>query len=460
MATNIKKTGIIWLILFFFVSSAVIADHNATVGLFGYATTYETLNSNLILNIYNDILSTDSINNVLLLTPGFSFITITDPTGWTHTENPLNYITNSSGISNDFSGNFRFVAKADKLTADTTYVWDVNTTSTNTQTQQFTLIVLNDPTAPIIYEVYPNQTYIQGFNQSFWINATDDETGIANASLWYGDCINYTEYILNCTGNICESTIDLSSLPDSSALCYYFTVYNNADDLSQSENLTTIIDRTAPTVTATSPADNIFIRDLPVVFVFMATDNVAPTLECSLIFNGATEETKTVLNGIEDNFTLDSLADGAYNWSVSCRDIAGWVNESESRIFTIDTMPPVTDIQIESRYYRGTDIAISANITDLGSGVNESTVYAVITTPSGATENLTLTQSGSVYSSVYSTTYDSELGDYTIIYYSADNLGNAGNSSAVFSLMYSYIVTLNLNPSTINVSNRKHNKLC
>jgi len=457
MATNIKKVGTIWLFLLLSLAATVFAVHDSTVNLFGYTTTYETRTSNLIINIYNNYSSTDSINNVLITTPGFTLINIIDPTGWTHTENPLNYITSTSGISNDFSGNFRFNAKAEKVTADTIYTWDVNTTSSNTVTHSFNLIVLNDPTAPIIYEVYPNQTYIQGLNQSFWINTTDDETGIANASLWYGDCINYSEYILNCTNNICESTIDLYSLPDSSILCYYFTAYNNAGDLSQSENLTTVIDRTPPTVIANSPTDNIFIRDLPVVFVFKATDNVAPTLECSLIFNGITEETKTVSNGVEDNFTLDTLADGTYNWSVSCRDIAGWTNQSELRTFTIDTMPPLTNIQIEPRYYRGINIPISADITDLGSGVNESTVYATITTPSGITENLTLTKSGSVYSAVYATTYDSELGDYTVTYHSADNLGNAGNESATFRLFYNYIINLNLNPPTTNISNSSAN---
>ena len=81
---------------------------------------------------------------------------------------------------------------------------------------------------------------------------------------------------------------------------------------------------------------------------------------CSLYLNGIFNQSNStsVLNGQKNNFTLNTIPEGEYNWTVNCSDYYGLSNVSETRIFYADRTAP----QINVSYPLEGDI-YAANIT-------------------------------------------------------------------------------------------------
>ena len=86
-------------------------------------------------------------------------------------------------------------------------------------------------------------------------------------------------------------------------------------------------------------------------FSYEFSNSSYPMDNCSLIFNGAINQTLTNINSSSTNyFSLNNVPDGDYSWSVNCSWPDGNISESESRILTVfnDVTPPSISIQAPS----------------------------------------------------------------------------------------------------------------
>ena len=71
-------------------------------------------------------------------------------------------------------------------------------------------------------------------------------------------------------------------------------------------------------------------------FSYEFSNSSYPMDNCSLIFNGAINQTLTNINSSSTNyFSLNNVPDGDYSWSVNCSWPDGNISESESRILTV-----------------------------------------------------------------------------------------------------------------------------
>ncbi len=141
--------------------------------------------------------------------------------------------------------------------------------------------------------------------------------------LWESDASGWTR--LNNTPDTVADTLGFTGLIPSST---YGILQNN---------VTTI-----PTINLMFPPDAYITNSGSIDFAFNASDDYYPTLSCSLYLDGNLNQTNaTTQNSTATDFPLLGIADGYHNWFINCTDLANETNFSETRSFTVDTIPPV-----------------------------------------------------------------------------------------------------------------------
>ena len=222
------------------------------------------------------------------------------------------------------------------------------------------------------------------------------------------------------------------------------TLIVNATDKAgnkASQIYTFIVDRTPPAINIISPADNAS-SDVPVSIIFNATDNLDPTLNCSLYLNNS-EHQKQIVNSsaIINMSTIIAMAD--YSWHLVCTDDAGNAATTGSRLIHVtDITGP--NIISNITYVARTEIyPFDVNVTDI-SGIDNVQITFNNT-------NLNLTNSGDFYSSNIVTDLTYPLGNYSITILANDTLGNNANYNDVFTLVQGYIISATLTPSNVDV---------
>ncbi|MBW2972302.1 PKD domain-containing protein [Candidatus Woesearchaeota archaeon] len=74
---------------------------------------------------------------------------------------------------------------------------------------------------------------------------------------------------------------------------------------------------------------------------FTPTDTKYPVLICGLSVNGALNRTGIIAtNNTQQTVSLTGMANGVYDWNVSCQDAAGNIGSSEERVFYISVGTP------------------------------------------------------------------------------------------------------------------------
>ena len=450
------KRGVILAVLSLLLLPLVFASHSATITS-DYNPIYETNPVNVTLTVENGLFSSHSINSVNVQTNGFAINNIAQLLGWTLTNNnSINFFTTTNAISNWGSQNFGFTISADNVAQDTQNNWTVTTTDTDLDSQSNTLqfTILNDNTAPIITSTLPG-AFIPGNNELFEVDANDSETGINSANLYFSNCdlifnnqtntssMQYTANTLLCVNGLCSLNKDLTA-ENEGDICFRYDVSNNGGEISTTNNLTSIIDRTAPSVTLTSPNDGVFIAANSVDLIFSANDNYDNDLNCSVDVNG----NPNTVNGIGNLSYNLAVNDGIYTWFAACTDEVALIQTTASRTFTVDNSSPNITITSSSVTDRGNDAIINVSIEDLGSGVNQSSITAEMIDANG---NLTqvLIIAGQI---TYPTTIASTPGVYTVIITADDNLGQQASESLQFRVRETFAITLTLSQSQIDAS--------
>src|SRR3989344_244095 len=104
-----------------------------------------------------------------------------------------------------------------------------------------------------------------------------------------------------------------------------------------------------------------------VTFSYGITNSSYLMNNCSFIFNGAVNQTKTNISSSSTNyFYLNSLQNGVYNWSVNCSWSDGFnISNSEDRVLNVlnDTTSPTVSLQTPSDEFDSTDRTIQFNYT-------------------------------------------------------------------------------------------------
>ncbi|MEM3408415.1 MAG: LamG-like jellyroll fold domain-containing protein, partial [Candidatus Micrarchaeia archaeon] len=125
---------------------------------------------------------------------------------------------------------------------------------------------------------------------------------------------------------------------------YYIYAVDNLGQNSTSEIrfiTLNITDIEPPSIQLILPSDNSYINSSTVTFTFNATDDTSNTLACSIYIDNELNQTNnSIINGSLSQFVITGLSDNQHTWKINCSDEAGNSNVSETRTFTIDTIPP------------------------------------------------------------------------------------------------------------------------
>src|SRR5208283_4432580 len=96
---------------------------------------------------------------------------------------------------------------------------------------------------------------------------------------------------------------------------------------------------TAPVVQLVSPGEGSTLTSSNVLLNFTAMSNISSTMNCSLYLDGLLNATNSsTANDTATTFNMSDLADGTYNWSVSCTDSALNTGASATQDFIVNTV--------------------------------------------------------------------------------------------------------------------------
>jgi hypothetical protein len=300
-----------------------------------------------------------SINNQI-----FSY-NVSDDTGILSCSLYINGIINQtdSSVANNAENSFIINGLADGY-----YDWMVScidNTTFEVQGNSSLWLLTIDTVAPVSEILTLNGT---------WFNTpTPQISAIINDSL--DPMLNYTLFVngsQNTAGTMPNATVTGITL-DSLSNDMHSIILQGTDDAGNSMNssVTTIyVDTIAPQITLLSPPSGLEIFNTTVTFNFTATDNMAQLLYCNLQISNHGQIQINATNNVQYSHTEDNLAAGLHYWNVTCSDIAGNSNISETWNFTI----PLPDMAItENDIYfnatnpsEGENITIFANISNLG----------------------------------------------------------------------------------------------
>ena len=446
-----KEVSIIVLIL---LATIVYAVPNATITLTPLSV-YETSNTLFNLTINNQF-KDEVISQITLSSSQLNITNVVNFSDWNNSFTATSIDWDNGDIETNAIALFQFYAQAGLISDNQSINLTIITTGPGGDTTDIIqLNITNDYSGPILSSNTPqdNGFLRQGItNQTISIDAVDPETGVLNTSFAYWNCTNVSNQIsvtLTCVNNTCTSIANLSAYQEGDRMCFAFTSYNNALEFS-TLNGSVGFDNTPPTVTLVSPTNG-SVASGNTSFLFNATDNLAPTLTCSLLVNDVTQATITAINSTITTLYYDvsNLSEAVHDWKISCEDGVGLIGESETRNILTGSGPEINlTINIVERTV---DYLINATITDETAVAN---AYAVFNN-----QTITLTAQGDNYIGTLSTDINYTLGNYSLTIFANDTLFFSSNRTLNFTLIQGYIITLNLDPATAEPGSYHHEVL-
>ncbi|MBD3249628.1 hypothetical protein GF336_06300 [Candidatus Woesearchaeota archaeon] len=354
------------------LAAVVYAAPDADVNLVPVSF-YET--NEMLFNITIDnLFKEEVIEEVRVNTENLEVQGVVNFNGWQSNFSEDSIRWHEGDIENNMIALFQFYAKAGLVDDDTGSDIEIISEGNGETTDIIQVTILNDDTSPNISNNVPSDG---GFlregiaDQEVSIDAEDPETGIKNASFSYWDCsanaTNVTVYDteLECSNGTCVDNVDLSHHEEGDRLCFEFTVYNNALESSTISGEAGF-DGTAPEVELIAP-DNGSYGGNNTLFSFNATDNLAPTLECTLVIDGEDIDSAVVDNGDASsaNYDMSGVEEGTHSWKVRCSDWVGLEAGSDSRDIIIDnTAPEITLVEPENNSMIGDEVIVNIDVTD------------------------------------------------------------------------------------------------
>jgi hypothetical protein len=278
--------------------------------------------------------------------------------GAINTTKPGSEITNN-GISNftltDLNGRYNWSVTCFD---NTSFRMQGNSTSRN---------LTVDTNAPYPNITTANYTWFNTTSPLINFIITDD----------YSNPISYTFYVNNnpnVSGSIGNNTPTgtlLQNITPDGTFSIVLQANDNAWNYRNSSSVIIYVDTEKPNINLTAPAPGESFNSTSVQFNFTPTDNMAGYTMCNLtISNGMYEYNINSSNNTPQSFNKSGFVSGTFRWNVSCIDLAGNRNTSETRNFTIrapDLVITSGNISFSnSTPEESTNITVYANIFNLG----------------------------------------------------------------------------------------------
>ncbi len=282
----------------------------------------------------------DTPPNVALITADNSFSTTgnitliynaTDNNGLRGAELILNgaiNLTNQTTVSNGVYSNFTLIGYPEGI-----YTWTVNVTdtnglnATNLSIRTFTI----DTNAPIVNLTYPpNNTQSNTGSLNFNFTVIDTIDTALTCSLFVGEISDLSFAASNGT----EIERSIAGLTDG------FKAWNVTclDDASnQGLSQLYYINISEPPTVELATDNNTFFNVSTFNLSYIPSDNTN-LASCELYIDGVFNQTNqsSIVNGAQNNFSVEGSASGAHTWFVNCIDTIGLQNATENRTFTVD----------------------------------------------------------------------------------------------------------------------------
>lgn len=261
-----------------------------------------------------------------------------------------------------------------------------------------------------------------------------------------GSAIKDSSIDIAVSDNYEVSDVDYSSGLDSSAWPVgWNTLTVTASDAAGNtavKDFQFYVDRTAPVIEVISPLDTASL-DYHGAFVVKATDDFDLSLDCTLNPSTSAPVSSVLESGVESTIA-STLPLGAFTWTASCTDDLGnTANSAVMNAIAVDLTGP--DISLSDLTYiaRGSDITITATITDI-SGIKNA--YAVF---DGNT--IALTANGNTYTGTYTTSAGMAPGVYTVEVFATDNNDLTSSAADSLTIVENYNIVLTV-PATATPS--------
>ncbi|MFH1506365.1 MAG: Ig-like domain-containing protein, partial [archaeon] len=243
--------------------------------------------------------------------------------------------------------------------------WTINctdNTSQSTQPTEFDLYI--DWTGPSIQlhkpdddDSFPTSTV------NFNFTVTDNLDSVLVCNLSIDGTVSTTNNNFNANNGSITNLTEIGLIDGDH--WWNITCWDNASNTNTSETRNFSVDG-PPVLNLVSPPPNAKSQE-NVTFIFYAGDSSGLS-NCSLIFNGDVNQTKNatqLTNYSNNNFTLNSIPEGVYNWTVNCTDTGGQSNQPKIWNLTIDmTAPTVQAHDPNGTTFSTNSIEFNFTVTD------------------------------------------------------------------------------------------------
>jgi len=220
------------------------------------------------------------------------------------------------------------------------YSWNVTCTDlAGNSAGSIARTITVDATAPSVNALVPaTGNWTNNPQPNFFFNFTDSVSSAANCTLFVGTTMYGTNFsvVNNTLSNISAN----ASIPDGS-YSWNVTCTDSASNSAGSIARTIAIDTAAPSVNAILPATGNATNINTPNFFFNYSDSLSPNASCILYVGSVNRgSNSSVVNYTRTNITASTISDGAYNWNVTCTDLAGNRGGSADRTITVDASAP------------------------------------------------------------------------------------------------------------------------
>ncbi|MBN1502354.1 hypothetical protein JW930_02320 [Candidatus Woesearchaeota archaeon] len=345
--------------------------------------------------------SLSNINNVnysktrsfnLFIPPNITLVS-PDDNNWTGNENVTFFfnVSDSTGIHN-----CTIIINEQKNTSkDSSQIINGGTNNLTVNRLNGTVIwsiECYDNTSQLMYNRSSNRTLnvdvdgplpiITTANQS-WFNTTTPSINfyiIDNMDL---DSINYSFFVdavKNTNGTIGNNTPtsdNLTILADGPHIVL-IEAYDNVGNYRNSSPITIYVDTIKPSIRLNEPTNGGTTVTNIVTFNYTPIDALSWNLTCNLTLDNTIRNTSVILNDTNFTVTIGGLTAGIHWWNVTCMDLAGNINTSETWNFTI----PLPDFTLNSTHIvfntsapqENKNLTINATVFNIGQSDAENVV--------------------------------------------------------------------------------------
>jgi hypothetical protein len=300
-----------------------------------------------------------------------------------------------------------------------------------------------DLTNPSVTTHYPDGNSFGTSTIFFNWTATDNMDQSLSCNVYVNGTLKAPGNVVSPNGSVANATY--SGIAEGT-FEWYVVCYDDALRNVTSSNKTLTVSE-PPVVNLGNPANLTRTRTQNQTFYFTATDNSGSITNCSFIFDGVLNQTRSgVSSGVQSSFNLTNIENGTHTWNVNCSDPSGNVGiNSSPRTLIMDLdYPIITQILPgDATYLGGNNAAFNWTAVDYpGTNVNCSLFIDNVF-------NRTITQQ----SGTYFTPTVNNLSDGTHYWNvtCSDTLGNY-NSSATWSFTINQ-PDLFTNDSRLNFNN-------